>query len=152
MNATSAKLFDLLSAAVERRLRPILHGAAMRALAMGLMALFAALAIGFGALAAYAALSAAEGPIVAALIVAGLFAGLALVTFVLSARRAAPPQPIPEDPLVDALLAAIGAQDQFSRAWTQATRAATPTRLVVLALGCGLAAGGLMRKRAAPKA
>ncbi|MCW2318952.1 hypothetical protein M2322_004521 [Rhodoblastus acidophilus] len=147
-----AKLFDHLSASVAQRLRPILLGAAMRALALGLTALFAAFALGFGALAGYAALSAAEGPIAAAMIVAGLFAGLALTTFLLAARRAAPPQPIQADPLVDAVLAAVGAQDQLARALTQAARVVTPTRLVVLALGCGLVAGARLRKRPIQKA
>ena len=150
MSPAPAKLFDLLSDTVRQRLRPILFGAAMRAAGLGLTALFAALAIGFGALAAYAALSAAEGRVAAAMIVGGLCTGLALATFLLSARRVAP-SPVPADPLVDALLAAVASQDQLARAWTQAARVATPTRLVVLALGCGLAAGARLRKRSAPK-
>ena len=81
------------------------------------------------------------------MIVGGLCAGLALGTFLLSAWRGAPAPPTPTDPLVDALLAAMGAQDQLARAWTKAARVATPTRLVVLALGCGLATGARLRKR-----
>ncbi|MBB4200337.1 hypothetical protein GGD83_004166 [Rhodoblastus sphagnicola] len=158
-----ARLFDLLSAAVGRRLRAIALGAALKGLAFGLTALFAALALGFGALAAYAALSAAEGPVVAALIVAGLCAALALAAFVVLAWRVAPAPPTPAgaqanaqtnappDPLVEDLLAALAAQDQLARALTQSARVATPTRLVVLALSCGLAIGGQIGKRSAPK-
>jgi len=119
---------------------------------LALTAVFAALAIGFGALAAYAALSAAEGPVAAAMIVGGVCAGLALATFFLSTRRGAAVSPVPPDPLVDALLAAIGAQDQLARAWAQTSSVVTPKRLVVLALVCGVTLGGRLRKRSIPKA
>ena len=81
-------LFDLPGVSITRRLRAILFGAAMTALAWGLAAMFAVLALGSGALAAYAALSAAEGPVVAAMIAGGLCAGLALAIFAIWAWRA----------------------------------------------------------------
>lgn len=159
MNPFPAKLFDLVSAAVEQRLRVTLFGAAMTALGFGLTALFAALAIGFGAFAAYAALVAAQGQVASAMIVGGFCAGLALATFVvsaiLSARRGAPAAPAqaraPADPLVEAIVAAVGAQDRLARALTRSAGVSTPTRLVVLALTCGLALGGLLGQRDAPK-
>lgn len=148
-----ARLFDLLSAAIAPRLRALLFGAALRALAFGLMALFAVLAIGFGALAAYAALSAAKGQVVAAAILGGVCAGLALAILVVLARRRRAPAPPPTrpDPLIDALLATLCAQDQLARALTPSALIPAPTRLVALALSCGLAAGGLMAKRPLPK-
>jgi len=80
----TAKLFDLLGAAIARRLRP---GSATAVLAAAQVALFATLGIGFASGAAYTALGAA-GPAVAALIVSGVHGGLALAVFAVWTWRA----------------------------------------------------------------
>jgi len=84
----TAKLFDLLGAAIARRLRPLLSGSATAVLAAAQVALFATLGIGFAWGAAYTALGAAEGPAVAALIVSGVHGGLALAVFAVWTWRA----------------------------------------------------------------
>jgi hypothetical protein len=100
------------------------------------------------------------------LIVCGVTAGLALAIFALwawrarsaprsasrNAGRVAPPTAVPADPLVQALLATGGAQEQLARALAQAAPDLSPMRLVALALVCGIAVGGRLGKRPVPKA